>query len=235
MIGFALSLASLARADVRVLHLSPDAPAVDVLVGVTGESKAAVLQDVTYPMISDYLPLPTGNYDVDVVPSVGGDPVIQLVNQPIDGDTIYSVAAVNTVDMIEPLLLVDDNTINPMKARVRVVHASPNAGPVDVAVDGVGVVLPSFAFKDVSPYLELDPGAYTVRLFEPGTTNQIFEVADLPVAGGTVYSAWAIGLVGDEAAPFTVLPSVDAVPEPASAVLLGLGMMLIAGRVRRRG
>ena len=114
---------------------------------------------------------------------------------------------------MEPLLLVDDNTIDPTMARLRVVHTSPNAGPVDVSVDGLGTVLSNFNFKDVSPYLSVGPGSNNVRIFEAGTTHEVFAVNDQALDAGWVYSAFAIGLVGDPTTPFAVLPTVDAVPK----------------------
>ena len=228
-------IAAVANADVRVLHLSPDAPAVDVLAGAADDAKSPILTNVAYPGVSDYLPLATGDYYIDVIPTGGTDAVIDVDALSIDGATDYSIAAVNTVANIEPLVLVDDNTIDPSMARLRVVHASPNAGPVDVSVDGVGVVLSGFEFKDASPYLELTTGAYNVRLLEPGTSNEIFAVEGLGVEAGNVYSAWAIGVVGNNDTPFMVMPTVDAsiIPEPSSG-LLALGALTLLPLVRRR-
>ena len=226
-------IGSAVMADVRVLHLSPDAPNVDVFVGAADDPTDAVLTDVPYQAVSSYIPLATGNYFIDVTPSAGGSPVINVDGLAIDGATDYSIAAVNSVASIEPLVLVDDNTIDPSNARLRVVHASPDAPEVDISVDGLGVVA-TLDFKETSPYLTVPAGDYTVRVLLAGTSTQVFEVPSLGLDAGTVYSAIAAGFVnGAGAEAFTVLPTVDAVPEPSSALLVVAGVALLGFRRRR--
>ena len=229
-----LSVASAVSADVRVLHLSPDAPNVDVLFGAADDMKSEILSDVAFLGVSPYIPVDSGDYFIDVVPSAGGDPVIDVNGLGIDGSTDYSIAAVNTLSSIEPLVLVDDNTIDPTMARLRVVHASPDAGPVDISVDGLGTVLSGFDFKDASSYLSVPGGEYTVRISPVGSEAEVV-VPGLVLDEGTVYSAFAAGLLsgtGDQA--FRVLPTVDAVPEPSSSIMMVLAGFVFALRLRRR-
>lgn len=54
---------------VRVLHFSPNAPAVDIIVNGT-----RVIRDLTFLNSSPYLPLPVGTYTVGVAPA-GGEPI----------------------------------------------------------------------------------------------------------------------------------------------------------------
>jgi Domain of unknown function (DUF4397) len=67
VMALALAAPALAQgtpeAQVRVAHLSPDAPNVDV--SVNGEPVAA-LQNVPYGTVSPYLPLPAGSQRVTV-------------------------------------------------------------------------------------------------------------------------------------------------------------------------
>ena len=140
-----------------------------------------------------------------------------------------TIAAVNYLDDIEPIVLTDDRTPLPGKAKLRAVHASPNAPPVDIFVDGAGLLpaLTNLAFKDATGYLELDPGAYTLRIRANGSLDDVFVVEDLQLDANTNYSAFAIGELGSS---FTVLPAVDSVPEPASLSMaligaLGLGLL----------
>jgi len=56
-------------------------------------------------------------------------------------------------------------------ARVRVLHAIPDAPAVDVFVDG-DPVLEGVEFTDVSDYLELEPGEYTFAVAPAGEGRQ---------------------------------------------------------------
>lgn len=219
--GFLLVSAQYAfAAGVRVAHLSPDAPAVDVLVGGADDAKSAVLTDVSYPAISGYLEVEDGNYFIDVAPAGTTMPVIDVDNIALAGDV--TIAAVNFLEGIEPLVLVDDRTISPGKVKLRAVHASPNAPAVDIFVDGAGLLpaLTNLSFKDSTDYLELDPGAYTFRFRANGSTDDVFVVEGLDLLADTNYSAFAIGELGSS---FTVLPTVDSVPEPS-----GFGIVFVA-------
>lgn len=227
-----LASSSLMAANVRVAHLSPDAPAVDVLVGASEDSKAAVLENVAFPAVSGYLPVADGSYFIDVTQTGTTSPAVIDVNDfALAGD--LTIAAVGQLADIEPLVLMDDRVTDPTKAKLRAVHASPNAPAVDIFVDGAGLLpqLTNLAFKDSTGYLPLDPGEYTLRIRETGMTNDLFVVEDLALSANTNYSAFAIGLVGDD---FTVLPAVDAVPEPSTASLLGLTMLGLTAIGRRR-
>jgi len=56
---------------VRVVHASPDAPAINIL--VDGQPLA---QDVAFGSASEYAALSPGNHQVQVVPTDGGAPII---------------------------------------------------------------------------------------------------------------------------------------------------------------
>ena len=48
-------------------------------------------------------------------------------------------------------------------AQVRVVHGSPDAGPVTVAVNGTSVIT-NFLYGTVTPYIALPGGTYTLTV-----------------------------------------------------------------------
>jgi len=218
-------------ANVRVAHLSPDAPAVDVLVGTNDTTKSAVLENVSFPAVSGYLPVADGNYFIDVAATGTTAPVIDVNDITLSGD--LTIAAVNFLGAIEPIVLMDDRTPTAGKAKLRAVHASPNAPAVDIFVDGAGLLpaLTNLSFKESTGYLELDPGAYTLRIRANGTTDDVYVVENLALAADTNYSAFAIGSLGES---FSVLPTVDSVPEPGSVSLLMLGLPALSLMLRKR-
>lgn len=177
-----------ARALVRVTHASPDAPSVDVAV-----NGATALTGVAYPVNSTYLPVASGSTRLQVKVA-GTDTSVIDATVPLSALTSYSVFAVNFVSGIEPLLLEDDRSAPASgKARLRVIHGSPDAPAVDVAVNGA-VAVPSLAFKSASGYLEVPAGTYGVEVRVAGTSTAVLS-ADLALEAGAVYTVLAKGSV----------------------------------------
>ena len=99
------------------------------------------------------------------------------------------------------------------EAAVRVAHFSPDAPDVDVYLDGE-LVLSEFAYEEVSPYLEIEPGTYTVTITAAGDPDTVAFEGDVWF-GRAFYTVAAIGELGAET--FQPLVLVD-----ASAVLTRL-------------
>ncbi len=190
-------------ARVRVLHASPDAPAVDIYVD-GGEA----ISNLAFGEITDYVPLPAGDYQVEVFPAGAGgegDPVISAA-LTLDAGTDYTVAATGLLENIEPLVLVDDNSPPAEgQAHVRFVHASPDAPAVDIAAAGVGVVISDVAFQGSSDYLPLAAGSYDLEVLVSGTDTVALAVPGVAVEAGNVYTAFALGLAEGEPELFALL------------------------------
>ena len=77
----------------------------------------------------------------------------------LSGWTYYTVAALGTQSSGFSLkAFVDNNWVRDEKAKVRVYHLSPDAGPVDVAVGGT-TVIKDLTYKHASGYLTVAPGS----------------------------------------------------------------------------
>ena len=82
----------------------------------------------------------------------------------LQNNTDYTIVALNTLANIEPLVLVDNNSMPAAgKAHVRFVHASPDAPAVDIAVTGGPVLFGNVSFKGVGDYLPVDAGTYDLE------------------------------------------------------------------------
>jgi hypothetical protein len=182
------------QAQVRVAHLAPDAPNVDVY--VNGDP---VLTDVPYTTVSDYLSLPAGTQQVTVYAT--GDTTSPVIDTPVElaAGGAYTVAAVGLVadDSLTAQVYQDDlRSPASGNAKVRVVHASPDAGPVDVVPRGGDPLVSGLAFPDASPYAaEVPAGTYTLDVNAAGTNKTALTVPDATLASGGVYSAFAVGTV----------------------------------------
>jgi len=185
------------RARLRAVHASPDADNVDILVDNT-----TVLSDVAFTQFLDYTTVPAGDRNIKVNATGTASSVID-VTVPLAGGTNYTVLAVNFVDSIEPLLLVDNTTMpTPGNAKVRVVHASPDAPNVDVLVDDT-IVLTDVAFKEFSNYLEVPAGARNFKVNAAGTESTVIDVT--PTLGdGGIYTVVAVNIL-DNIEPLLLL------------------------------
>lgn len=195
---------------VRVIHASPDAPAVDVW----ADGQVA-FSNAPFKGITPYATLTQGMHNFKVVPAGATEPVVIEANLDLQNNTDYSIIAVNTLNSIEPLVLVDNNAQPAAgKAHVRFVHASPDAPAVDIAVAGGGPVLfGNVPFKGVGDYLPVDAGTYNLEVRVAGTDTVALSVPGVKLENGVVYTIFAMGLAGGQPA-LTAVPSIDARPAP---------------------
>ena len=204
------SSAQTATAQVRVAHLSPNTPAVDIwLDGKVVDG----LRNVPFKTVSGYLSIPVGKRDIAVyVAGTTTNPAIDVKGLALE-EKAYTVAAIGTLggagaQALRPAVFVDDLTSKSGKARVRVIHASPDAPAVDVAVQGGAVVVPNLVYPNATGYLDLDAGVYPLEIRAAGMMAAVFKFSTPALEAGKVYTVFAIGRLGTTG-EFGVLPVAD--------------------------
>lgn len=247
-------------ARVRVIHSSPDAPAVDVYA-----NGAKVLSDVPYLASSGYLAVPAGAYTFEVFVA-GADPSTDAAVLTIPADlkagVDYTVVALNEVASIEAAVFVDDNTTPAAgQAHINVIHAGADAPAVDIAVAGGPVLVSNLALGEGAGPLPVDAGTYDLEIRVAGTTDVALALPGVVLEGGSIYTFVATGfLTGEpsltvEAYVETPIAEVEAVAPPASgdgglletegsntsvyllgavALLAGIGIVGVTRRVASR-
>lgn len=183
-------------ADVRAGHLSPDAPAVDVI--VNDNLGAPLFNAATYPSLTPYASVPPATYNIKVVDDATQGLTVINANLALARGVSYSVLAVNFLADIEPLVLTDDRRSIATEARVRIVHGSPSAGPVDIYVAApltdINTINPTFAnvpFKANTGYVGLTGGTYEVSVTPAGSKTPVAIFATLPIANGDIFTVIA--------------------------------------------
>ena len=191
----------------RLAHLSPDTPAVDVYVDAVSDPDMGItLEGVGYGTISDYQDVPPGEYTVsmrDAGADEGTPPVLSTTVQ-VEGGQASTVAGVGLfadlgLEIIEDVL----DTPPAEQARVRVVAGAANAETLDVALADGTTVAESLGFAATSEYVDVPAGAATLQVAAGGG-----EATEVPMdlSAGSVYSL----LVLDDAQGLTVRPVLDA-------------------------
>lgn len=200
----ALGMGTETDAFVNILHLSPDAPAVDIWV-----DGAKAVEGLAFGAATGYVALPAGDHQVTVVPAGGtADQAVIDVNVTLEADMAYEVAATGLVANIAPQIYpVNLSMIEGENARIRVVHTSPDAPGVDIAVTGGDVLIPNLEFPASSDYLEVPAASYDLEVRLAGTDTVAIPLPGVALEAGMVYSVYAIGLAGDGS--LTVLPVVS--------------------------
>lgn len=187
-------LAANRTALVRAIHLSPDAPLVDVWV-----DGSVVLQDLPYPVQSQYLEVPAGSHRVQVTPANASAPVVIDVTTTLSGGTAYSLAATGLLGdgSLAALPLVDTLTTKSGQVQVRFVHTSPDAPAVDVAVTGGPVLFTNVSYRQASSYATVEPGTYNLEVRVAGTQTVALRVPGVALSANTNLTIFAIGRLAD--------------------------------------
>ncbi|NNL07159.1 MAG: DUF4397 domain-containing protein [Gammaproteobacteria bacterium] len=209
------------KASLRVIHASPDAPAVNVYV----ERKTAIT-GLDYAASSGFRGVGTGNSDIRVEAIIpdGNKDVITVPDFPLVKDQRYTVIAVNETATIDAYVA-DESAASPEadEVAVAVVHASPAADAVDVYVTTPGTditdinVLPDFTFDYRDPAVDagaLPAGTYDINVTLAGTKTIAYNISDVDLSpfGGQKLLLVAVSTTTDtniKASPIKLLVATD--------------------------
>lgn len=218
-----------AKANLRVLHASPDAPAVNIY--LDGAMSPAI-EALDYGQASAWANLDAKAYEVDVygiLPDLSDTPDAVIEADPILlEDVNYTVVAVNSLGDISAKLFADDgSTTDSERVRVQVAHLTASAPAVDIHVTASAATLSentvtgTIGFEDGSDLLGpalLDAGEdYRIRVTLQNTPDTV------------VFDSGTIALTAGSDLFIGAIPNVSGVGESpiALAVLDGSGSAII--------
>jgi hypothetical protein len=171
---------------VRLAHLSPNTPAVDVYLYSFGNSTAAqVLHHVSYGVFSAYEPLAVGDYTVAMRAAgaaASTKPVLSATLDVASGGA-YTVAGLGPESGLRLQVVKDQLTPPPGKALVRVIQASLQQHAVTVSWNGTPAIS-NLAFGAVSAYRAVSPA--TAALHVAGESETVNSTTTL--AAGSVHT-----------------------------------------------
>jgi len=196
---------------VRIAHLSPKAPAMDMYLYPFGNpGDLIVLRDVSYGDVSAYQALGPGEYTVAMrgfgAPE-SSEPAL-TTSFMVSSHAAYTVAALGPDPGLRVEVLHDQMTAPAGKALVRVFQASLSEPSVTVAY-GTDVLARQLAFGAATPYTALSPGEQTVRFNASGkdaampvklAANTIHTIVVLDDSSGLEVDAWT-DAVGSQIMP----------------------------------
>lgn len=207
------------QAMARVIHASPDTPPLDVYIDDRLLSGA-----MSFGTVSGYLPIETGNHQLQVVPA-GGDPLRQAlftVDVTVAVDTFQLLAIQNYLNGItlsayeQDVSRIDGQGV----ARIRLIHLVPDANGLTMALPNGETLFDSVVPLTASRYKDIQAGSQsiTIRPERQETVAEIIEpLALLPNAD---YDIVVIGQLRDDSV--RVLPLAVATAQPCGQ-FLGIG------------
>ena len=218
--GAAPASASQGSGWLRLAHLSPNTPAVDVYLYSFHNSKALiVVHHVAYGTISGYQKIPAGEYTV-AMRAAGASPT----SAPVISTTVniepggaYTVAGLGPAKGLRLQVLRDRLTTPKGKALVRIIQASLRQHLVTLRA-GHAVLARHVQFGSVTAYKVVAPGTWNVSA--DGRTDRTS--SQITLAAGTIHTI----VVLDDPGHLALDDLVDAAGSkvaPAGAPATGLG------------
>lgn len=259
--GFALPGAARAAAPeqssfVRLAHISPNTPSVDIYLASVGDPNVwFTVPGVGYGSVTDYRALPADAYTISMRAAgapAGSPPVITTTLTTRPG-AAYTIAGTGLYDDLGLAVLEDELGMPPAgNARIRVINGAATAPTVDLSVAGGPVIANGVAFAGTSGYRTVPTGNWTVEVTTPGgappaslpvdiASNGVYSVLLLD-KGGRLDTQLLLDSAGTAAVPAGGIDTGfgGTAGEPAGRLLpvgalLGLGLLGLLGLRRHRG
>src|SRR5271165_7226054 len=171
---------------IRLAHLSPNTPAVDVYLYSFGNPKAEiVLHHVSYGTVSPFEQVAAGDYTV-AMRAAGArprsKPVLSTAVNIVAGHA-YTVAGVGPASGLRLEVIPDELTTPPGKALVRIIQASMQEDTVTVTA-GSTKLASNLKFASVTSFVTVNPGTWSVRAV--GSTESVTQ--SITLAAGTIHT-----------------------------------------------
>jgi hypothetical protein len=210
---------------VRLAHLSPDTPPVDVyLKSTSGAVAPQTFRGVAYGDMSQYLRLPTGNYQVAMRTAgapAGEKPVLTLEVGVAAGGA-YTVAGVGRFADLGLRVFTDDLKLpDAGKSKVRIIQASVKAPVLNVAGKNGTKIADGVAFATTTAYREVKPGKWSVAVEPTGGGRTV--VLPCTLGAGSVYSLVVLDDVGGGLKPQLHVDAERQGTVPLGGVATGVG------------
>lgn len=190
------------NSHIRILHVSPDAPAVDVYV-----NNKLVAKNLSYRNFTPYLNIPSGNTNIRVF--ITGRKMNPLINTNIfiPPESIFTIAAAGKSSQIGLLVLPEPIKSIPVgNALIRFAHLSPDAPNVDMVLPNGNELFTNVSFKDYTGYIPIEEGTYTFEIKGTATSKVILTVPNINIKAGNIYTIYAVGLLAGKPSLQVLIP-----------------------------
>jgi hypothetical protein len=194
------------------VHTAPGAGPLE-LRATEGGIDQRVARQLGFGQIGNYEDVPAGDVEFEVV-EPGGRPV-NSASERLQNRAYYTVVA--SLDGNPAVLR--DGRAEGGQSHLRVMHAAPELGRVDVRLGDLPVAN-GLGMGDVTGYKNVGPGAYALNVTRPEGGAPIASEGAVTLTAGTSSTAFVIGTGGE---PIQTIVASDRAAAPRGAVKTGLG------------
>ncbi|AWZ49254.1 DUF4397 domain-containing protein [Clostridiaceae bacterium 14S0207] len=199
-----ISIPKYLKSFIRVLHVSPKTPTVDIYI-----NNSPVIKELRYRGFTEYMPIAAGTYNIKIYVS-GTNTVLLNDTITIDPNKILTIAAIglgpkslSLFPILDPKLNIDNT-----KAYLRFIQLSPNTPPVDIVTSNGIRLFKNTSYKQKQNYIQLNPQIYAVDMKLADTTTSILYVPNIKLMPNKFYTIYSVGLLNDNP-PLQVLIPLD--------------------------
>lgn len=177
-----------APANIRVVHLAPEAPAVAV-----NANGARVVETLSFLNATQFAEVESGTTDLDIALATAPDAaLLSLTNAELAPESFTTAVAFGRLDDLRVLALAEDrSTVNGDNIRVRAIHTAVGVGNVDIYANGA-LIVNDLAFGTAGDYLEVPAGAYLIGLDLNEDTHADLHFQLPHLAAGTIGNIFAV-------------------------------------------
>jgi hypothetical protein len=172
----------------RLLHASPDTPAVDIYL-----NGRLTIKNITYKEMSSYLQIPAGSYLFEIYPFGKFDKPLTKEMIFFMPGVIHTIVCCGPMANLDLIPFIDASYVSAGEAKVRFVHVSPDAPSFDLAFKEIGDGFKHLSYTKASPYKSVRSGKYQCVVKISGTADEVFVHRNLKFDSDTAYSLFAIG------------------------------------------
>ncbi|HEX6913738.1 MAG TPA: DUF4397 domain-containing protein [Chitinophagaceae bacterium] len=187
-----------ANASLMIVNASPNGSNIDASANGT-----VIVSNLAYPNNSGYKTLASGNANI-IVTETGTTNQILNGTMVLEANTAYTFYVVDSAHKRKASFTRDDRTPPAAgKAKVRLVHLSPNTPAIDVTINGSSnAAFTNRSFNDIAAsgmyhaFTEVDAAGLTLQVKLAGTSTVLATLPPLTLVAGKIYTVVIRGFNG---------------------------------------
>jgi hypothetical protein len=189
-----------ANANLMIVNASPNGSNVDAAV-----NGSVIVSNLAYPNHSEYKAVASGSNNV-TVSSTGSSTAFINGTLTMEAGSYYSLYVTDSANKRKEAITKDDLSAPAAgKAKVRILHLSPNTGSLDIAITGSGTTTINMAgrsFNDIrtntslAAFQEVDAAGLSLQLKVAGSATTVATIPVPALTAGKIYTFIIKGFTG---------------------------------------